>query len=249
MSFKVYIPARYQSSRLPGKLLLKTLGKTVLEYVVENANRSGADDVVVATDDKRIADVALSLGATTILTDIAHTSGTDRIAEAARINNEPAHQLIVNVQADEPLLPPTVIAQTVELLNSSPRAEMATVCEEFSTPEEIKDANVCKVVRDDNLRALYFSRAAIPHCRDVQDMASLAQVCRRHVGIYAYRVEFLQKFVALPPSPLEHLEKLEQLRALGNGYEIIVGDALADCGIGIDTRADFDRFCDRMNAS
>ena len=128
MSFKVYIPARYQSSRLPGKLLLKTLGKTVLEYVVENANRSGADDVVVATDDKRIADVALSLGATTILTDIAHTSGTDRIAEAARINNEPAHQLIVNVQADEPLLPPTVIAQTVELLNSSPRAEMATVC-------------------------------------------------------------------------------------------------------------------------
>lgn len=250
MSFKVYIPARYQSSRLPGKLLLEISGKTVLAFVIENAINSGAEDVIVATDDERIAEVAESLEAKAIFTSASHTSGTDRIAEAVSLNNEADEQLIVNVQADEPLLPSEVITQVAQILPANPQAQMATVCESFTDLSELNDPNICKVVRDNHNRALYFSRAPIPFCRDAEEdgsAISLQQTCRRHIGLYAYRVEFLHKFVELPASALEHLEKLEQLRVLAAGYELIVEDAQADCGLGIDTQADFIRFSERVN--
>ena len=250
MSFKVYIPARYQSSRLPGKLLLEVSGKSVLAFVVENAKNSGAEDVVVATDDERIAEVAESLEANAIFTSASHTSGTDRIAEAVRLNNEHDEQIIVNVQADEPLLPASVIAQVAQILQKNSHAQMATVCESFADLRELTDPNICKVVRDTNNRALYFSRAPIPFCRDIDEdrsESSLQEVCRRHIGLYAYRVEFLQKFIELPHSALEHLEKLEQLRVLTAGFELIVEDAQADCGLGVDTQADFIRFSERVN--
>ena len=242
MNFKVYIPARYESSRLPGKLLLKVGGCSILERVYRNACESGASQVVVATDHNAIAEVAGAFGAAVLMTDPAHGSGTDRIAEAAQLNGEPEEQLIVNVQGDEPLLPPRVIAQVAALLDADPGADIATLSEQCNEDDEHSDPNVCKVVCAKNGRALYFSRAPVPFCRDPQQQALLRSCMRRHIGIYAYRVQFLRRFVALPVSNLESIEKLEQLRALENGFNITVADAVEHCGFGIDTQADFERF-------
>lgn len=249
MSFKVYIPARYQSSRLPGKLLLEVSGKTILEFVIENAKNSGATEVVVATDDERISDVAKSLETKVILTSASHASGTERIAEAVVINEEDDEQIIVNVQADEPTLPPEVMKQVAQILLRNSDVEMASVCEPIVNLDDLNDPNVCKVVRDERQRALYFSRAPIPFCRDLTDenaIAALLRSSRRHVGLYAYRVGFLQKYIQLPMSSLECLEKLEQLRVLAAGYQLIVEDAEAECGVGIDTQADFIRFSEHL---
>lgn len=252
MTFKVYIPARYQSSRLPGKLLLEVAGKTVLAHVIENARHSGATEIVVATDDERIAEVAESLNTLAILTSAEHESGTDRIAEAVMINGERDDQIIVNVQADEPLLPAQVMTQVADILLRNPNSEMASVCEPIKNLDDLTDPNICKVVRDEMQRALYFSRAPIPYCRDRADgdaIENLLQASRRHVGLYAYRVGFLRRYVKLPISSFEHLEKLEQLRALAAGCELIVEDAIAECGIGIDTQSDFIRFCEHVAAN
>ena len=242
MTFNVYIPARYASTRLPGKPLLAVAGKSILEHVYDNAIASGASDVVVATDDDRIAGAARAFGASVAMTASSHPSGTDRIAEAVAARREPDDAIVVNVQGDEPMLPPRVIRQVADVLAADPATSIATVCERFTADAAIDDPNVVKVVRDATDRALYFSRAAIPHARDGRDAGALASY-RRHVGIYAYRAGYLRDFVALGPAPLEVIERLEQLRALARGDVIRVADAVADCGVGVDTPADFDRLC------
>ncbi len=242
MSFKVYIPARYAATRLPGKPLLEINGKPLIQHVYERAMASGAAEVVIATDDERIARVARSFGATACMTGADLPSGTDRIAAAARARGEADAQVIVNVQGDEPRMPAAVIRQ-VATLAEDPSCDIATVCEPLAE-DQLFDTNVVKVVRDDSQRALYFSRATLPWSRDEfanggRHTAQLA-LYRRHVGIYAYRVGFLARFVASPPGALERLESLEQLRALGFGARVVVADALEPCGIGVDTPADLE---------
>ncbi|MFT4582997.1 MAG: 3-deoxy-manno-octulosonate cytidylyltransferase (CMP-KDO synthetase) [Gammaproteobacteria bacterium] len=239
MPFKVYIPARYASTRLPGKALLMVRGKPIIQHVFDNALASGAEAVVIATDDSRIAEVAVSFGAIVANTQSTHESGTDRIAEAVANRDEAGDTIIVNVQGDEPLLPGTVIRQVAGILESNPNADIASVCEPILSERDVNDPNIVKVVRAANERALYFSRAAVPFLRDSR--STTFSEYRRHVGIYAYRASYLKKFVATPVAELEGFEKLEQLRALANGAVILVADAVANCGAGIDTQADYER--------
>lgn len=239
MSFKVYIPARYASTRLPGKVLETIGGRTMLERVYLRARASGAAEVVVATDDERIARVAAGFGATVCMTDPALASGTDRIAAAAAQRGEPDDQIIVNLQGDEPFMPAAVIAQVAALLAGSEAPDIATVCEPLRDRAEYGNPNIVKVARTVDDVALYFSRAAIPHLRDGgADAWEPGPLYRRHVGLYAYTVAFLHRYVAWPPTALEVTERLEQLRALAHGARIAVPDALAPCGVGVDTPAD-----------
>ena len=239
MTFKVYIPARYASSRLPGKPLLAVGGKPIIQHVYENARSSGAQEVVVATDDDRIANAARGFGATVARTHSEHQSGTDRIAEAVALRDEADNAIIVNVQGDEPELPAAVIQQVARLIESNANVDIASVCEPLVEDHEIDDPNIVKVVRAADQRALYFSRAPIPHARDGREAQSVSY--RRHVGIYAYRVAYLRRFVETPSGELEKIECLEQLRALALNATIVVADAIAKCGSGIDTREDYDR--------
>ncbi len=247
MSFKVYIPARYASSRLPGKLLLSIGGKPLVQHVYENAVSSGADEVVIATDDERIFEAARKFGAVVVRTRDSHLSGTDRIAEAVAGRGESDDTIVVNVQGDEPRLPGSVIRQVARLLESNPVADITTVCEPVGSEPAVNDPNVVKVVRTADDRALYFSRAPIPHARDAH--AVNLDYYRRHVGIYAYRAAYLRRFVDAPPAALEQVERLEQLRALAGGAVIIVADAAAHCGIGVDTPADFEHLRERWAES
>lgn len=241
MSFKVYIPARLASTRLPGKALLDLAGQSMLQRVHACALASGADEVVIATDDERIADHARGFGATVCMTSPAHQSGTERLAEAVAQRGEAPGQIIVNLQGDEPFMPAAVIHQVAHALATATHADMATVCEPLATFEEWRDPNIVKIVRDDADYALYFSRAPVPYPRDGEHEWQAAGPFRRHVGLYAYRVHFLQTFVIWPPSALELLERLEQLRAMAHGMRIIAPDALEACGMGIDTPADLAR--------
>jgi 3-deoxy-manno-octulosonate cytidylyltransferase (CMP-KDO synthetase) len=240
--FKVYIPARYASTRLPGKLLLEVAGRPIIEHVYRRCSDSGAQEVVIATDDERIADVARELGATVCMTPPALPSGTDRIADAVRQRQEAPETIIVNVQGDEPQMPAAVIRQVAECVADG-GCDIATVCEPLAEAD-VFDPNVVKVVRDNRARALYFSRASIPWERDNFARGSTVSELdsyRRHVGIYAYRVAFLGRFVAMPMADLERIEALEQLRALAHGAVIDVPDAAQVCGIGVDTAADLAR--------
>ena len=241
MKFKVYIPARYASSRLPGKPLLTISGKTIIQHVYENALSSGADEVIVATDDQRIADVALGFGAAVAMTARTHESGTDRVAEAVSNRDEADGAIIVNVQGDEPQLPAGVIRQVADTLAASAAAQIATVCEPILLDTEIDNPNIVKVVRTSTQRAMYFSRSPIPCARD--DRSDAQGTYYRHVGIYAYRAAYLRRFVATPVAPLERVERLEQLRALANDDVIVVADAVAECGFGVDTNDDYERLC------
>ena len=240
MNFKVYIPARYGATRLPGKPLLEIRGKPLLQHVFERALESGAAEVVIATDDERIADAASAFGAEVCMTAGAHESGTDRIAEAAAIRGESPERVIVNVQGDEPQIPAAVIRQVASLVESQ-RCELASVCEPLAAAQ-IFDADVVKVVRGAGDRALYFSRAPIPWDRkrfsNERPTDVDADHYRRHVGIYGFRARYLADFVAMPRNPLETLERLEQLRALAAGARVLVVDAVEPCGRGIDTAAD-----------
>lgn len=242
MRFKVYIPARYGATRLPGKPLADIAGRPLIQHVYDRALASGAEEVVIATDDERIARVARGFGASVALTDSALPSGSDRIADAARARGEPDDLVIVNLQGDEPRMPAAVIRQVAELAQS-PACDIATVCEPLAA-EQLFDPNVVKVVRDDADRALYFSRATIPWSRDEFASGARAsahlEVYRRHVGLYAYRVGFLARFVAAPPAMLERIESLEQLRALCFGARILAPDAREACGTGVDTPADLE---------
>jgi 3-deoxy-manno-octulosonate cytidylyltransferase (CMP-KDO synthetase) len=249
MPFHVVIPARYGSTRLPAKPLLDIGGKPMIQWVVEAACRSGADEVIVATDDARIAaavrDPRGGSQSLAVLTRIDHASGTDRIAEVARSRGWDVATVVVNVQGDEPQLPPELIDQVAGLLDADPRAAIATLCTPIRSREEFLDPNVVKVVRAADDAALYFSRAPIPFVRDADLLAAdssaiYAHACR-HLGIYAYRVDALLRMTALSVSTLEATEKLEQLRAMEAGMRITVGNACRVPGIGVDTAEDVER--------
>ena len=235
MSFSVVIPARYASTRLPGKPLLDICGKPMLQHTYERALESDADRVIIATDDARIQKAAQGFGALVCMTSSSHVTGTDRIQEVSGQLQMLASELVVNVQADEPLIPSSVINQVAENLQQDSEAGIATLCEVITDKEEISDANSVKVVIDAQGRALYFSRATIPW----QGSAS-AKNCYRHIGIYAYRVAVLNQFVEWPVCQLEVTEKLEQLRALYNGVGIHVAVSSQSIPPGVDTQKDLD---------
>ncbi len=247
MSFKVVIPARYASTRLPAKAVLEIAGRPMLQWVIRAAERSRADEVIVATDDERVLRVALDSQErnVAVMTRIDHQSGTDRIAEVAVRQGWDDRTIVVNVQGDEPQLPPVLIDQVAELLEQHPDAAIATLCTPITSLHEFLDPNVVKVVTARGTDAMYFSRAPIPWHRDGAAQGLMSQTSilgsQRHLGIYAYRVAALRKVTSLPPSDLEIIEKLEQLRALQAGLRIVVGCAREVPGIGVDTPHDLER--------
>lgn len=248
MTFKVVIPARYASTRLPGKPLAEIHGKPMIQWVVEAAARSRADEVIVATDDERIAaavESPVGRRVNVVMTATEHPSGTDRLAEVARQRAWPAETVVVNVQGDEPRMPPALIDQVATLLTDSPAAAIATLCTPIVELEEFLNTNVVKVVRDDRGLALYFSRAPVPWHRSgaasgLESQRNFAGAYR-HLGIYAYRAAALQQLTALPAGSLEQAESLEQLRALQAGLRIAVAAACSAPGIGVDTLQDLER--------
>jgi 3-deoxy-manno-octulosonate cytidylyltransferase (CMP-KDO synthetase) len=237
--FRVVIPARFDSSRLPGKALLPLAGKPMLQWVHERATASGAAEVCIATDDERIASAARGFGADVAMTARTHVSGTDRIAEVAVARRWADEDIVVNVQGDEPLIPPVVIDQVAKLLAANPRTHIGTLAVKIDTLADMGDANVVKVACDAGGRALYFSRAPIPFNRDAPAVVPAAAL--RHVGIYAYRVAALRRLAGLSPTRLELIEKLEQLRALENGLEIRVALAVERPLSDVNTAADLER--------
>jgi 3-deoxy-manno-octulosonate cytidylyltransferase (CMP-KDO synthetase) len=243
--FKVVIPARFGSTRLPGKPLLPIAGKPMIQWVYERARASGAEEIWVATDDQRIGDACARFGAPVMLTDPKHASGTDRIAEVAIRNGWSEREIVVNVQGDEPLMPQLLIRQVAELVVTHPLAGVATLATPIRSLEEFLDPNVVKVARAADERALYFSRAPIPWIREGAPAGLSSQQrfqgALRHLGLYAYRVGALQQLAALSPSTLEIAEKLEQLRALENGIGITVGVTQQTPGPGVDTPEDLER--------
>jgi 3-deoxy-manno-octulosonate cytidylyltransferase (CMP-KDO synthetase) len=243
--FRVVIPARYGSTRLPGKALLTIGGKPMIQWVYERARASRASEVLIATDDLLIVSAAHSFGAVTVMTAHTHESGTDRIAEVARIRGWAESDIVVNVQGDEPVIPPALIDQVASLLESHPSAQIATLATPVASLAELMDPNAVKVVTDTAGRALYFSRAPIPWDRDGAPAGLASQAsytgARRHVGIYGYRVSGLLRMASLNRTALEQQEKLEQLRALENGLEIRVADSVEQPGPEVNTAADLER--------
>ena len=243
--FTVIIPARYASTRLPGKPLADIAGKPMVVRVAERAAHAGAARVVVATDDARIKDVVESHGFAACLTRSEHPTGTDRLAEAAQQLGLADEDIVVNVQGDEPLLSSALIWSVAALLAAHPDAAIATACHPISALDEAFNPNVVKVVLDRQNYALYFSRATIPWARD--DFATNRNAVPdglplyRHYGLYAYRVRFLRAFPTLAPAPIERFEALEQLRALWHGYRIVVEITAGTPAPGVDTAEDLER--------
>lgn len=246
MKFYVVIPARYASTRLPAKPLKIIAGKTMIQHVYERASQSDAVKVIIATDDARIESVAKEFGAAVCMTKATHNSGTDRLQEVAQQFNLQPEDVVVNVQGDEPLIPPQVINQVARNLFQNEFSSMATLIEPIHSLEDFKNPNIVKVVRDLKGKALYFSRAPIPWPRDhfaKSDVISLPNnfPAQRHIGIYAYRVSLLNEFVTWPQADLEKIESLEQLRVLANGHAIHVEEACEAVPGGVDTEEDLVR--------
>ena len=243
--FRVVIPARYASTRLPGKALLGIAGKPMIQWVYERASASRASEVLIATDDLLIVSAAHSFGAQIVMTAMTHESGTDRIAEVARIKGWADSDIVVNVQGDEPVIPPALIDQVASLLETHPSAHIATLATPITSLAEFMDPNAVKVVTDTGGRALYFSRAPIPWERDGAASGVGSQTrfagARRHIGLYGYRVSGLLRMASLQRTALEQHEKLEQLRALENGLEIRVADSVEQPGPDVNTAADLER--------
>lgn len=240
----IVIPARYASSRLPGKPLLEIHGRAMILRVVDQAkNVSGFDDLCVATDDTRIAELCRAEGVDVVLTSADHPSGTDRLSEVARIKGWDENDIIVNVQGDEPLLPAQLVQQVAQLLEDQPECSMSTLCEPIQKLDEFTRDSIVKVVMSKHNQALYFSRATIPYDRDGVKAAEaqLHAHAYRHLGLYAYRVALLQEYVTWEMGTLEKLESLEQLRVLENGHRIAIAVAEANLPPGVDTQADLDR--------
>jgi len=244
-TFKVVIPARYASSRLPGKPLLDIAGLPMIQHVYNKAILSGADEVVIATDDVRIEKACASFSASTCMTDLNHTSGTDRIAEVLKKMKWSDETIIVNVQGDEPLIPPTLIKQVAEDLANHSQASIATLCTPIHTSAELLDPHVVKVIADKKGNALYFSRAPIPWDRDAFEISTetlpLGSEHYRHIGLYAYRAAFIREYNNMQACYVEKTESLEQLRALWNGYSIHVSVTETPPGHGVDTQEDLAR--------
>lgn len=240
----IVIPARFASSRLPAKPLLLIHGRPMILRVVDQAKKvAGFDDLCVATDDERIAEVCRAEGVDVVLTNPDHPSGTDRLSEVARIKGWAVDDIIVNVQGDEPLLPAKLVQQVSQLLIDHPHCAMSTLCEPIHQLEEFQRDSIVKVVMSNRNEALYFSRATIPYGRDEAKQAEqqLHNQAFRHLGLYAYRVKLLQEYVTWEQGQLEKLESLEQLRVLENGHRIAIAVAEANLPPGVDTQADLDR--------
>lgn len=237
------IPARYQSTRFPGKPLASETGKTLIEHVVLQVIKAKKiDKVLVATDDQRIFDAVKAFGGEPVMTDEAHPNGTSRIAQAIE-KLDPAYDVIVNVQGDEPEIEPQVIDQLIQGLRDDSAAPMATLASPFASDEDPADPNIVKLVLNQRGHAMYFSRSLIPYDRDKKGMTPW-----KHPGLYAYRRDFLVKYVQLPASPLEQLEQLEQLRALEHGYPIAVVKTVTRHH-GIDTPQQYAEFVARCKAN
>jgi 3-deoxy-manno-octulosonate cytidylyltransferase (CMP-KDO synthetase) len=237
------IPARFAASRLPGKPLLDIAGRPLIQWVWECARASGAASVIVATDDARIQRVAGAFGADVALTAREHASGTDRIAEVVRARGFAADELVVNLQGDEPLTPPTVLAGVAAALRERPQVDIATVIAPIQSLEEFLDPSCVKALRARDGDALYFSRAPVPWPRDsvAAGRPEVFTNAWRHLGIYAYRVKSLLQFAGWPPTPLETVEKLEQLRALEHGMRIHLMELTEAPAAGVDTPEDLER--------
>lgn len=243
----IVIPARLASRRLPRKLLLAETGKTVIQHTYESASHARRPlGVVVAADSQEIADEVQRFGGQSVLTDPAAATGTDRVAEAARAL--PDADVIINVQGDEPEIAASSIDLSVRLLEENPDAVMATLATPIRSRSQLEDPACVKVTFDSAGRALYFSRSPIPHARDgCEPLLSVdPPIFHQHIGLYAYRRDFLFQLAKMAPSPLEQVEKLEQLRVLEAGYQILVG-VVAEPTVGIDTRADYDTFVIRAS--
>lgn len=241
MSFKVVIPARLNSTRLPRKVLRDLAGKPMLRHVWESARLAGAEEVVIATDSEEVQAVCADFGAVVRMTAVTHASGTDRVNEIAQVAGWSAQTIVVNLQGDEPLMPPALIRQVAELLARDSAADLASLCHPLHRREDWLNPNIVKLVMDCEDYALYFSRAPIPWRRDggsAQAPQMPEGLCQRHIGLYAYRVAALARFSALPVAPLEQCEALEQLRALSQGLRIKMGVTDQPPPRGVDTEED-----------
>ena len=245
MGFKVIIPARHASTRLPGKPLADIAGKPMIQHVYERGVESGAEQVIIAPDDRRVMEAARRFGAEACLTSAHHQSGSDRLAEVIDKYGEDDQQIIVNLQGDEPLMPPALIRHVEENLALHHDAGVATLCERIQTTAVLFDPHIVKVVMDCQGYALYFSRAAIAWDRDAFAVTTEELPQRsehyRHIGLYAYRCGFLRQYVQWPPCGIEIMESLEQLRVLWNGQRIHVAQARVRPGQGVYPPADLDR--------
>ncbi len=247
MRFRVVIPARYASSRLPGKPLADIGGKPMVVRVAERAAEAGAEEAIIATDDARVLEAVEAAGYRALMTSRHHASGTDRLAEVAELLDCADDDIIVNVQGDEPLIAPMLIRECALCLTTHEEAAIATLAHPLFDTEEFRNPNVVKVVTDQQGYALYFSRAMIPWPRDAfaggESDLSLPEglPVLRHIGLYAYRASFLREFAGLAPAPLERFEMLEQLRALWHGYRIAVAVTPEAPGAGVDTPEDLER--------
>jgi 3-deoxy-manno-octulosonate cytidylyltransferase (CMP-KDO synthetase) len=248
--FYVVIPARYASTRLPGKPLLDIAGKPMVVWVTERAKASGAQQVVVATDDQRILEVTQQLGYQAVMTRADHASGTDRIAEVAQHEDWSEDAIVVNVQGDEPLIEASLIVEVANALANSKDAVMATACHAIHNQADFINPNIVKVVLDAASNALYFSRAPIPFPRDSFADATLPPELPvyRHIGIYAYRTKFLKAYAHLKPALIEQFESLEQLRVLYHGYKIAVAVTQHAPAAGVDTQEDLDKVRNLMQS-
>ena len=238
-SFNVVIPARYASKRLPGKPLRDINGKPMLEHVYERARESAASEVVIATDDERIAAAAKDFGAGVCMTGEQHRSGTERIAEVCELLGWGDDRIVVNLQGDEPAMPAALIDQCAELLADG-EADIATLASPLASPQDFENPKVVKVITAANGDAIYFSRAAIPFCRESTSREQASRNALHHHGIYAYRCGVLRRLVAAEPSGIEICEQLEQLRALSLGMTIRVAVPAERPGAGVDTEADLE---------
>lgn len=249
MQFHVVIPARYASTRLPGKPLLDIQGRPMIWHVWQRGLESGAASVIIATDDQHIAAAAEEFGAWVCMTDPNHQSGTDRLAEVARMMNWGDDEIVVNLQGDEPMMPPNLLSDVAWRLFNCPDASVATLAVPM-TPEQVYDSNAVKVVTDRFGMALYFSRAPIPWKRGVfEDRYMDAAGMYRHLGLYAYRAGFLRRFATWPPAPVEQAESLEQLRVLWQGERIVVSTVAQPPPVGIDTWDDYQRLLGELGNS
>ena len=250
-AFKVLIPARMRSTRLPGKMLADIAGKPLVAWVAERARESGAAEVVIATDHEEIRAALAALGWRVLLTSPTHETGTDRLAEAvARLGLAP-DEIVVNVQGDEPLIDPALVRRVAEELAAQPRASIATAAHPINDARSFFDPNVVKVVRDADGLARYFSRAPIPYARDAfargRDALPEGFPALRHIGIYAYRVRYLREYAGLSPTEPERFEALEQLRALGHGHSIACALWEGAMEPGVDTPEDLERVRARIS--